>query len=88
MSPRLHVRQLELKRLVLPDLVPGDFSLCHVREALVDAALSQAHRQRRYCHPALVEDLEALGVTSAFFAEQVVEGDTAIREGQLLRVRR
>ena len=86
MRPRLHVRQLELKHLVLPDLVPENLSLGHVREALVYAALGQADRQSGDRDPPLVEDLQELGVTSPLLAEQVVEGYPAIRERQLARV--
>jgi len=62
---RLHVGNLELDRLEVTEVVPERRSLLHVPQALVDAALSQAGRQRGDGDPALIEDLQELRVTAA-----------------------
>ena len=55
----------------MPEPVAERRPLAGVAQAFVHAALGQADRERRDRDPALVQDLQELGVTAAARAEQV-----------------
>ncbi len=54
--------------------------LPHVAQALVEAALGQAGRERGDRDPALVENPQELGVTPARLPEHVADGHPAVTE--------
>ena len=57
-----------------------------VAERLVDAALGETHGDGGDADPSLVEHLEELGIAAALGAEEVLGGDPAVREGDLVGV--
>ena len=68
-SPGLHVGQFELEGLVFADFVPRHLPPAHIGQALVDAPLGQADRQCRYGDPALVQDLQELGIAATLLTQ-------------------
>jgi hypothetical protein len=80
--PRLHVRQLELDRLVVAKVVTERRAVGDVAQALGDAPGCEAGSQRGDRHPSLVQGRQELGIAAAALAEQVVGGNPAGVEGQ------
>ena len=85
--PHLHVRDLELDRLVRADRAAERVPLLGVLHRLVHTALRQARGQRGDGDPALVQDPQELRVAAALLAQQVRRRDADVGEGQLARVR-
>src|SRR5207248_3728958 len=81
-----HVRDLELDPLERPDGPPEGLPVLRVAHALVEAALGQADPEGRDGDAAVVERLEELRESPAAFAEEVLLGDPAVAERQLVRV--
>ena len=70
-----------------PSAAAERLALPGVPDALVHAALGQPGGQRRDRHPALVQDLQELGVAPAALAEQVLGRHPAAGEGELAGIR-
>src|SRR5580700_560619 len=81
--PGRHVGDGELDGLVLLQPAAERLALPGVGDAFVHATLRQPGGQRRDRHPALVQDLQELGVAPAALTEQVLGRDAAAAEGQL-----